>query len=159
MSKIFSLKNLLVETKKSKSAKKKAVLVTGCFDVLHRAHINFLKQAKKQGDILLVGLETDKRVKELKGKNRPINNWAKRADNLNKIKEISYIFPLSEDLGKKEIQEMLITQLKPDVLAVSSHTPNIDRKKYIVQKYGGRLKIVFSHNPHFSTTKILGKII
>ena len=133
-------------------------MATGCFDILHSAHKNFLKQAKKQGDILLVGLETDRRVKKLKGKNRPINNWAKRASDLSKIKEISYVFPLPGDLEKTKVQQNLLAELKPQVFAVSSHTPNIDRKKYIIQKYGGQLKIVLLNNPHFSSTKILGKL-
>ena len=50
---------------------KKIVLATGCFDILHPAHLEFLALAKEQGDVLIVGLETDARVRQLKGKDRP----------------------------------------------------------------------------------------
>ena len=60
----------------------KKILVTGVFDLLHQEHINFLTKAKAVGDILVVGLETDTRVKQLKGFNRPINSTKDRLQNL-----------------------------------------------------------------------------
>ena len=143
---------------KKQKADKKLVLVTGCFDILHSAHQKFLQKAKTKNSLLLVGLESDKRVRVLKGKERPVNSWTKRAKNLSEQKFVDYIFHLPEDLEKKETQELLIAELKPDILAVSSHTKNLDRKKLLIEKYGGQLKIVYLHNPHFSTTKILGTV-
>lgn len=137
---------------------KKLVLATGCFDILHSAHREFFKKAKKAGDILAVGLESDKRVRKLKGKGRPVFRLAKRATNLTDIPEIDYIFALPENLDSRSGAEDFISRLKPDILAVSAHTSYIDIKKQIVEKYGGKLKIVTPYIPGYSTTKILEDI-
>ena len=95
----------------------------------------------------------------LKGKGRPINKWSKRARSLRESKMVDFVFPLPKGLEKKEKQGLLISKIKPEILAVSSHTPNLDRKKEIVGKYGGQLKIVLLHDSRVSTTKILEKPI
>ena len=153
MSKILSLKNLLIEIGNLKSAEKKLVLATGCFDILHSAHKNFLKQAKKQGDILLVGLETDRRVKKLKGKNRPIVNEINRAEMISALDCVDYIVFFAE---KDPCQ--LIGLLKPDI-----HVKGGDYKiealpeTKVVRSYGGKVKIL-KFVEGFSTTDIIEKI-
>ena len=131
------------------------VLVTGIFDVLHSEHKNFLKASKQQGDILLVGLESDTRTRQLKGNSRPFNPLKTRLQNLTNLHLANYIFPLPEKFSSSPAHQKLIKTLKPDILAISSHTPNQPQKKQIIEKYGGQLKVVYSHNPQVSTTKLI----
>ena len=133
------------------------ILVTGVFDLLHQEHKNFLTKAQEQGDILLVGLESDSRVKQLKGKARPINSLNTRIKNLEALNIADKIFALPEKFNKPEHHSTLINQIKPDILAVSSHTPNLSAKKHLIESIGGELKIVHRHNSKISTTKLLDK--
>lgn len=131
------------------------VLVTGVFDLLHQEHKKFLNQAKKQGDILIIGLESDKRVSQLKGKDRPINSLQVRLENLAKWGIADKIFPLPEKFNTTKDHQKLISQLRPHILAVSSNTPNLSAKRKLMEKYSGQLKIVLPHNPKVSTTKMI----
>ncbi len=134
--------------------KKKKVLATGCFDVLHPGHKEFLKAAKKQGEILIVGLETDKRIKQLKGKGRPVNNEERRLRNLAELKIPDFIFLLPSDFNKEKTHLSLLQLIKPEILAVSSNSPYLKKKNKLIEKIGGTL-FVFPLNPYYSTTKCL----
>jgi D-beta-D-heptose 7-phosphate kinase/D-beta-D-heptose 1-phosphate adenosyltransferase len=105
---ISKLKKILL---KAKHKKKKIVFTNGCFDILHTGHIKILQKAKSLGDIVVVGLNTDRSVKRLKGSSRPINNQRDRAILLDSIKFVDYIIFFNEDTPLKVIQ-----QLKPDIL-------------------------------------------
>jgi len=131
------------------------VLVTGIFDVLHQEHKKFLKAAKQQGDILMVGLESDTRTRQLKGLGRPLKPINLRLQNLAKWGIADYIFPLPQKFHQPKHHENLIKKIKPDILAISSHTPNQLQKKKIIEKYDGQLKVVYSHNPKISTSKMI----
>ena len=133
---------------------KKKVLVTGCFDIIHPGHKEFLEAARKQGKILIVGLETDKRIKQLKGKDRPVNDEKKRLDNLAKLKIADFLFLLPEDFDKKNNHLVLLQLIKPSVLAVSSNSPHLKEKKKLVEKISGTL-FIFPLSPQYSTTKYL----
>ena len=135
----------------------KVILVTGCFDLLHQEHLNFLKKARAAGDILLVGLEGDERVKKLKGAGRPVNTQQKRLAKIQKLPFVDFVFLLPKIFDDDQAHEDLVKQLKPDVLAVSSHTPHLDKKRKIMEKYSGILKVVYQHNPDVSTTKIVNE--
>lgn len=157
MTKIVNIEQLLFNIRALKKLQKRIVLVTGCFDILHSAHKEFLKRAKREGDILLVGLESDERVKRLKGEKRPVNSWRKRAKALAILPEVDFVSLLPKNLEKREVQERLISQIKPDILAISAHTPNINKKKAVMEKFGGKIKIVLGYDSNISTTKILLK--
>ena len=150
MGKIVNLNDLSFKKNKSR------VLVTGCFDVLHKAHKDFLKKAKKQALILIVGLEQDKRVNQLKGENRPINSFNIRANNLLKLKAVDYVFLLPENFKSKRKQIDLLLLIKPDVLALSENTPFLKKKKKILKDLKIKL-FVFPYNPEYSTTSLLTK--
>ena len=153
MTKIISLTKLS-SLSKIKKQLTKIVLVTGCFDLLHKAHKEFLKAAKSQGDLLIVGLEQDSRIKKLKGKDRPINSFAKRARNLAQIKEIDYVFPLPKSFNTNEDHWRLLQLIKPRVLAVSQNSPHLEEKKKLIRKIGGQI-FIFPFNQKFSTTSLL----
>lgn len=146
--KIVSLENL--------KTNKTLVLATGCFDVLHPAHKAFLKAAKKQGDLLAVGLESDKRVKVLKGKSRPINSWSKRAAGLARLNEVDFVFPLPKKFDQSEFHLKLLQLIKPKILAVSENTPYLEKKRKLIEKIGGKL-FIFPFNPRYSTSRLLTK--
>lgn len=132
------------------------VLVTGVFDILHKAHLKFLQKAKSTGNILFVGLESDFRVQKIKGQFRPVCKLEQRIKNLSQIRVVDYIFALPEKFDQ-QARERLVQDLKPDVLAVSAHTLHLSQKRNLLKKYGGELKIVMSQDKNISTTQILEK--
>jgi len=131
------------------------VLVTGVFDILHKEHILFLNKAKALGDYLIIGVESDIRVKQMKGEDRPINSQKVRKVNLEKLKIANDVFILPEEFNKPIHHKKLIQNIKPKILAVSSHTKHLDKKQVILSELGGKVVIVHNHNPKISTTKIL----
>ena len=125
----------------------KKVWINGCFDVLHRGHIELFRFAKKNGDYLVVGIDSDSRVKQLKGSQRPVNNQDDRKFFLESIKYIDAvtIFETENQL----IEE--IANLKPDVMIVGSDY----RNKRVVGSEGAKKLIFFDRVGDYSTTKIL----
>jgi len=147
----MSLENFLSNT----SSDKKVTLVTGVFDVLHQEHDKFLEAAAKLGDCLLVGIETDKRVKALKGEGRPINPQEKRKENLEQLQIADLVFVLPEKFSDRANHQALLEIIKPNFLAVSESSPFLDVKKELIEAVGGELKIVLSHNPEISSSRII----
>lgn len=140
------------------SAKRKSeiiVLVTGVFDILHSEHQKFLIKAKKLGDVLIIAIESDKRVTKMKGKNRPINSSGERAKNLSKLGIANCIFVLPNEFNKSQHHNSLIKTISPDIFAVSSHTAYLDKKQEIMSAVDGKLVVVHAHNPNVSSTKII----
>ena len=90
---------------------KKIVFTNGCFDILHVGHIRYLEEAKNFGDILIVGLNSDKSVRRLKGANRPINTGEDRAYVLSALESVSYVVEFDDDTPYE-----LIRAIKPDIL-------------------------------------------
>ena len=109
--KVRTLDSLLPELKWHRSQGRKIVFTNGCFDVLHRGHIEYLKFCKNQGDIVVVGLNSDVSVKVIKGPNRPINNQYDRATVLAALESVDYIVIFNEPDPLN-----LIKQIKPDML-------------------------------------------
>ena len=137
--------------------KKNIVLATGVFDILHQEHTNFLKNAKAVGDYLIVGVESDVRVRQMKGEGRPVNSQAVRVENLLNLNIADEVFILPEQFNKPEDHSSLIQKIKPRFLAVSSHSQHLDKKQAILKEFGGEVVIVHEHNPKISTTKLLQK--
>ncbi len=133
----------------------KLVLVTGVFDVLHQEHRLFLEKAKAVGDILVVGLESDVRVKHMKGPDRPVFSQEVRLQHLAQWDIADFIFVLPDQFNTPAAHEQLIAGIRPAVLAVSSHSPHLESKQRILQKYGGEVKVVHQHNPEVSSTILI----
>jgi FAD synthetase len=133
---------------------KKTVLVGGCFDVLHPGHIIFLKKAKQQGDKLVVLLESDKKIKILKGVNRPVHNQEQRAFVLSALKFVDEVvlLPFLEDF--KDYDE-IVAKIKPDIIAVTEGDLQVNYKKRSAQLSGAKLKIVTKRIGKFSTSNLL----
>lgn len=155
---IGATKSLAPHIKSQASKGKTIVLATGFFDLLHQEHINFLNEASKLGDILVVGVESDQRAKQLKGPNRPIIPQSKRSQTLNNLEVVDYVINLPPSFFKASERENLIKEIKPNILAVSQRSPKIDNKKKLIEKYHGKLIVTHKHNPNISTTITLRNI-
>ncbi|MFP4088724.1 MAG: D-glycero-beta-D-manno-heptose 1-phosphate adenylyltransferase [Cyclobacteriaceae bacterium] len=110
-SKIMSLPALLQRLETDRQAGKKIVFTNGCFDILHRGHATYLREARRLGDRLVIGLNTDASVKRLKGESRPINHEDDRAYLLESLEAVDYVVKFAEDTPYE-----LLSQLRPDVL-------------------------------------------
>jgi cytidyltransferase-like protein len=132
---------------------KTVVLVTGVFDLFHEEHRKFLEKAKGVGNILVVGVESDLRVRQLKGENRPIWNQDKRVSTIEEAGIANAAFVLPEQFSKPVDHERLIESIRPDFLAVSSHTQHQAEKQRIMEQFGGQLVIVHELNPAVSTSQ------
>jgi len=97
--------------KRLKKQNKKIVFTNGCFDILHKGHVQYLDKAKSFGDILILGLNSDSSVKALKGENRPINTQDDRAYILAALESVDYVVVFDENTPLK-----LIQIVEPDIL-------------------------------------------
>ncbi len=134
---------------------KTLTLVTGVFDLLHEEHLRFLQKAKKTADLLIVGVESDLRVKQMKGQDRPFNDQASRLANLQKLGLADFVFILPEQFSKPEDHRALIAQIRPDFMAVSSNTLFQAEKAKILAEFDAKLVIVHAYNPEFSSSQII----
>lgn len=136
---------------------KRVVLATGVFDLLHAEHKNYLQKAKAVGDVLVVALESDVRVRQLKGEGRPKQPQEERLSAVRALDYVDGALILPEDFSSPVRHEELLSHIQPDIYACSSHSPHQDKKRALVEKYGGRLVVVHEKNHHISTTKMLEK--
>jgi rfaE bifunctional protein nucleotidyltransferase chain/domain len=136
---------------------REVILVTGVFDILHEEHSNFLQKAKALGGRLIVGVESDVRVRQIKGSTRPINPQSLRVENIEKLGIADTVFVLPEEFSKPEHHRQLLSKIRPTILAVSANTPHLESKQQLMQEIGGRVVIVHQHNPAISTTQIIAK--
>tara|TARA_B110000503_G_C7155083_1_gene416931 strand:- start:1134 stop:1604 length:471 start_codon:yes stop_codon:yes gene_type:complete len=153
MTKIISKKKFLSIKKKIKRNKKIIVMTNGCFDIIHPGHIDIFEKSKKMGDLLVVLVNSDKSIRMLKGKKRPILKQRERLKILNSIQVIDYII-----LFNTKTPENIYKELMPDILTKGSQYKKdaIAGSKYI-QKNGGRICLVPMLGS-YSTTNIIKKI-
>lgn len=122
------MKKLLTQTtiqpiiNKLHKQNKRVVLAGGCFDILHIGHIVFLEDAKKEGDVLIVFLESDEKIKKLKGQTRPINSQDVRAKILASLEFVDYVITLPSGF-KDEDYDQLVSIIKPAILATTKGDP------------------------------------
>ncbi|WP_312518500.1 D-glycero-beta-D-manno-heptose 1-phosphate adenylyltransferase [Anaerospora sp.] len=94
----------------SKAAGKTLVFTNGCFDIIHAGHVRYLAEARKLGDCLIVGLNSDRSVQELKGPTRPVNHQDDRAEVMGALAAVDYVVIFDERTA-----EDLISEVKPDI--------------------------------------------
>jgi len=109
--KILSLNRLLLERARLRAAGQKLVFTNGVFDILHVGHVRYLEQARTLGDVLLVAINSDAAVRELKGEGRPLMNQDERAEILAALRTVDYV-TIFDDISPRS----LIARLLPDVL-------------------------------------------
>jgi len=109
--KILSPEQMLRERKRLRAAGKRLVFTNGVFDLLHVGHVRYLAQARALGDALLVAINSDQTVRELKGPDRPVFNHLERAEILAALRFVNFV-TIFDNISPRS----LITQLLPDVL-------------------------------------------
>lgn len=136
-----------------KKEEKKIVLTGGCFDLLHKGHIHYLTNAKKQADILFLMLESDSAIENIKGKSRPINSQKDRAYILSHIIDVDYVILLPRKLSDLEYDK-LIFSLKPDIIATTKGDPYISHKMRQAEKADAKLIEVVDVIKNTSTSQL-----
>ncbi|MDD5489256.1 MAG: adenylyltransferase/cytidyltransferase family protein [Candidatus Moranbacteria bacterium] len=152
--KIKSLDEILAIVKKAKAEGKKIVTTNGSFDLFHAGHIDLLEKAKDKGDVLIVGVNSDKSVKEYKKKpGRPIIPDKYRAELLAAIMYVDYVF-IFDDL----IPNLWLEKIRPDVHANSAEYGANCVETEVLDQYGGELFLVPKEDIPLSTSGIEAKI-
>lgn len=131
----------------------KKVLVGGCFDIIHIGHIQFLQQAKKQGDILIVALESDKFIRKKKNR-EPFHTQKERAEILSRIVDVDRIVLLPYFEKEAEYDQLVVT-VRPHVIAVSENDAFIEKKQQQAKRVGGKVVTVLSHIPQKASQNLL----
>lgn len=145
-------KNILEKCKEWKRSSQTVVFTNGCFDLLHKGHLDLLNKASTFGDVLVIGLNSDESVKSLKGDNRPIESQEERTRNLMKLEIVNDVFVFSP-----ETPIDLIKLIKPDYLVKGGDYKDKDIVgSDEMLKWGGEVKIV-NLTPGFSTTSTIEK--
>jgi len=150
---IFTLEETILRFGREKRNGQRVVFTNGCFDLLHPGHIRSLEQARSLGDALIVGLNSDKSVRQLKGEGRPVLPERERAEILAAMECVDGVV-IFEELTPREV----IARLLPDILVKGGDWPGnqiVGREE--VEAAGGRVVSV-PVVPGHSTTSILEKI-
>jgi D-beta-D-heptose 7-phosphate kinase/D-beta-D-heptose 1-phosphate adenosyltransferase len=151
--KLKTLEDLKRITTQAQTAGKRVVLTNGCFDLLHRGHLHVLRSARELGDLLIVAMNSDTSVQQIKGPNRPIFPEADRTELIAAMEVVDYLLLFDEG-----DPHLLIEALKPDILVKGG-----DWKKdqvvgaEIVERHGGKV-ILVPYLEGYSTTEIIERI-
>lgn len=135
-----------------KSQNKKIVFTNGCFDLLHVGHVRYLQEAKKLGDVLVIGVNSDASVKRLKGPTRPVQIEADRAEILAALGCVDFTVIFTEDTPEK-----LIKAVKPDILVKGGDwkIEQIVGSDFVLANGGKVMSLQFVDGK--STTKLIEK--
>lgn len=136
---------------------KKIVLVGGCFDILHVGHISLLENARKQGDALVIFLESDQSITEKKGEGRPLHTQQQRADVLQALKAVDYVILLEPHMHNEDYDN-LVKALQPDIIATTKSDPGWEYKKRTADLVGAQLLAVTQPIENISTSRIVSQL-
>jgi rfaE bifunctional protein nucleotidyltransferase chain/domain len=136
-----------------RKAGKSIAFANGCFDVLHVGHIRYLQDAARVADVLVVGVNGDASVRQLKGEGRPVMPEDERAELISSIRGVTYVTIFHEDSPSR-----LLQTLRPDFQCKGTdYTADSVPEAEIVKSYGGKVVIVGDPKDH-STTAVLRKL-
>ena len=151
--KVQSRAQIKATAARAKTQGKKIVFTNGCFDLLHVGHLRVLREAKKLGDILIVGINSDRSVNDIKGQDRPIVSEAERAELIGALEMVDYV-----TLFDEPDPIPLLREIKPDVLVKGGdwgESGVVGRE--LVEGWGGKVVVVPFLEGH-STTNIIEQI-
>lgn len=153
MEKLRSRDALVTEVEHRRKLGQKIVFTNGCFDVLHAGHVQYLREARAQGDLLIIGLNSDESVRSLKGPKRPINREDARITVLSGLEAVDFVTTFGESTPLD-----LIKAVKPDVLVKGAdyHKDTVVGGSF-VESYGGRVHLA-DLKQGYSTTTILERL-
>jgi D-beta-D-heptose 7-phosphate kinase/D-beta-D-heptose 1-phosphate adenosyltransferase len=151
--KVLALSNLTTELAQRRRAGQRIAFTNGCFDVLHAGHVQYLAEARRQADCLVVGLNSDSSVRQLKGPSRPLNPVEARALVLAGLQDVDYVTIFADATPLA-----LITTVRPDVLVKGAdyRKDEIVGAK-LVEEYGGRVHLAELRDG-FSTTGLIERM-
>ncbi len=150
--KIIDRTALLAERRRMREKGRSVVFTNGCFDILHRGHVEYLQFARAQGDALVVGLNSDASVRRNKGDSRPVNGEADRALVLAALECVDYVVLFGEDEPRELIEALL-----PDVLVKGEEWAHYVSGREAVEAAGGRV-VLAKLVAGLSTTSLLEKM-
>jgi len=143
---------------KYRKEKKKTVFTAGSWDLLHVGQMRYLEEAKKHGDILVVGVNSNESIKKVKGKNKPILDEIIRAEALTYLRVVDFVTIIPTTSCQP-----VLGLLQPDVYVTVGEDWNKEfkaSKEYkTVKDYGGKVKIVERQSPYISTTSIVERVV
>ena len=150
---ILDRNRLLARAAIERQKNKKIVLANGCFDLLHVGHVRYLEGARRLGDCLIVGINSDEQVKKLKGANRPFMSERERAEIVSAFRFVDFVTIFTEPTV-----EQLIRAIRPDFHAKGTdYTTESVPEREIVIECGGQVAIVGDPKNH-SSTDLIGRI-
>lgn len=136
-----------------RSQGKRIVATNGCFDIVHVGHVRILNAAREQGDVLIVGVNSDDSVRRLKGPTRPVNSEADRAEVVANLRPVDYVSVFDEDTAIE-----FLTAVKPHIYVKGAdYTTTSLPETPTVEKYGGEVRLL-ELVPGKSTTNIVNKM-
>ena len=151
--KVLALESALQELDYRRRLGQRVVFTNGCFDVLHAGHVQYLQEARAQGDVLIVGLNSDSSVRALKGKTRPVQQLADRSLILSSLQAVDFVTVFDESTPMH-----LIQAIRPDVLVKGA---DYNKEEVVgsqfVEAYGGRVHLALLHHGH-STTNLIDRM-
>jgi rfaE bifunctional protein nucleotidyltransferase chain/domain len=137
-----------------RSEGKRIVLANGCFDLLHIGHVRYLREARRQGDVLFVGVNSDAAVTRLKGAGRPLMPASERAEILAALRDVDHVVVFDDDTADR-----LVTMLRPDVHAKGTdYTTESVPEAPTVRAVGGRVAITGDPKDH-ATRDVIRTIV
>ena len=157
MTKVKTVKEVLAIAHKARKQGKKIVATNGCFDILHVGHVRNLAAAKKLGDLLVVGVNSDASVRTSKGASRPVISQKERAEVLAGLESVDYVFIFNDRTPfswiKKLRPHIHVKGAGKDVIT----NPDFLEQKHVIESYGGKFVLLPHHNGK-STSGIVRKI-
>ncbi|OGX30023.1 MAG: hypothetical protein A2705_02685 [Omnitrophica WOR_2 bacterium RIFCSPHIGHO2_01_FULL_52_10] len=152
--KILGLKTLQRTLARLKRQGRTVAFTNGCFDILHFGHVQYLEKAKGQNRVLVIGLNSDRSVRKIKGPRRPIVSQNARAAVLAALACVDYVMIFNEETPQK-----LIAALKPDVLIKGADWRGKEvAGSDVVRKYGGKVEYA-RYVPRYSSTNIIEAVL
>ena len=153
MNNVLDREELVQRVAAARKSGARVVLANGCFDVLHVGHVRYLEGARKLGDVLIVGINSDEQVALQKGAGRPVLTARERAEIVAALEAVTYVTIFDEPTV-----EQLLLALKPDVHAKGTdYTAETVPERDVVRSYGGRVAIVGDPKDH-STSEIISRL-
>lgn len=151
---VVTEEQLLMALEDARASGERIVFTNGCFDIIHAGHVGYLEEARKQGDRLIVAVNSDDSIRRLKGAGRPINPLDRRMAVLAGLESVDWVLPFSEDTP-----ERLLRRIKPDVLVKGGdYREDQVVGNQIIKTYNGSVKVL-SFYDNCSTTSIVNKIL
>jgi glycerol-3-phosphate cytidylyltransferase len=154
-SKILTLDQLAAESGRLRSESQRVVATNGCFDILHVGHVRYLTAARKLGDVLVVGLNGDDSVRQLKGEGRPVNRQQDRAEVLAALESVDYVTIFPENRATN-----FLRAAAPAVYAKGGDytADTLDPgERAVLDEFGARIEII-PFEKGYSTSELLTRI-